>query len=75
MCETRSDNVIWYTEIMKKTPRNKMIETSDEVTKTGEGSRQLGKRVQQFFFPGKQRTIDAESYEEALELINKEDNK
>lgn len=65
---------------MKTTPRNKMITSKDEIMKTtntemSETSenipKSVTKKMQKFSFPHIRKVVQAESYEEALEIINK----
>ena len=56
---------------MEKAPKNKMITNQDQNTKKS-GSL-LGKEVKKktkYFFPQQQRTVEAESREEAEQIIN-----
>lgn len=67
-----------YTNGMETSPKDKQIKTGDTRNKRGSG-RVLGEEVtkeekkkRRFFFPVQQRTVLAESREEAESIINKE---
>lgn len=56
---------------MKETPSNKMIKTLDENTKKVVAPVvKSPKKITTFYFPQQQKTVAAESYEEALKIIN-----
>lgn len=58
-----------------KSPKDKMIRTSDETTKAlGEEVKQE-KKLHEFFYPTLQRSVLAESQEEADKIINNEQGK
>lgn len=56
---------------MQRTPRNKMIQTSDEETKNV-SEKKLGAQVKSWYFPLTKRTIVAETLEEATIINNQE---
>lgn len=67
MCNSLHD--ILYS--MEKAPKNKMITNQDMNTK--KSGTNLGKEVKKktkFYFPQQQRTVEAESREEAEQIIN-----
>jgi hypothetical protein len=51
---------------MEKAPRNKMITTSQEETK-----QEKPRKKKRFFFPQHQKSVEAETREEAEKIINK----
>lgn len=55
---------------MKETSRNKMITSADTENKSG-----LGTQVKSWYFPIEKKTVVAETYEEAVAIINKEKSK
>lgn len=65
-----------YTFDMKKTPENKMITTGEENTKDTSFVPTIGKKNgQKFYFPKEQKTVFAESLEEAVKIINNQEEK
>lgn len=51
-----------------------MITTDQESTKKApEAERQLGVQAKTWYFPAQKRTVVAETLEEAIEIINKEE--
>ena len=56
---------------MQKSPRNKMIQTSDEETKNLP-DKKLGVKVTSWYFPNTKKTIVAETLDEATIINNQE---
>lgn len=58
---------------MKSTPKNTMVTKDDEIVKDSDKKAEKeNQRPRRFYFPQHQRTVVAETREEAEEIINKE---
>lgn len=57
---------------MIKGGKNAMITENDESTKGDSSKKNLGKESTKWYFPQLQRSVVAETFEEAQEIINKE---